>query len=42
MILDDAEVYDGAPVGIQIMGRGLQEERILAIARMVHDALSEP
>ncbi|KAF4632340.1 hypothetical protein G7Y89_g5786 [Cudoniella acicularis] len=31
--------YDGAPVGVQIVGRGLQEEWILSIAELVYDAL---
>jgi amidase len=33
--LDDADVYDGAPVCVQIMGRRLQEEKVLAIAEHV-------
>ena len=31
----DAEAYDGAPVGLQIVGRKYEEEKILAIARIV-------
>ena len=36
---DDPQIYHGAPVGLQIVGRGLQEERILSIAGIVLDAL---
>ncbi|KAJ4252896.1 hypothetical protein NW762_010802 [Fusarium torreyae] len=32
----DAAVYDGAPVGVQIVGRKFEEEKCLAIARIVH------
>ncbi|KAF5580562.1 general amidase [Fusarium pseudoanthophilum] len=32
----DADLYDGAPVGIQIVGRKFEEEKCLAIARIVH------
>ena len=31
----DAEAYDGAPVGLQIVGRKYEEEKILAIAKIV-------
>ncbi|KAF4493825.1 general amidase [Fusarium agapanthi] len=31
-----AYLYDGAPVGVQIVGRKLEEEKCLAIARIVH------
>jgi Asp-tRNA(Asn)/Glu-tRNA(Gln) amidotransferase A subunit family amidase len=37
MPLDDPEVYDGAPVGIQIVGRKFEEEKIWAIGKIVHD-----
>jgi Asp-tRNA(Asn)/Glu-tRNA(Gln) amidotransferase A subunit family amidase len=30
--LDDPEVYHGAPVAIQVIGRRLSEERTLAVA----------
>ncbi|EWG51017.1 hypothetical protein FVEG_10130 [Fusarium verticillioides 7600] len=32
----DADLYDGAPVGVQIVGRKFEEEKCLAIARIVH------
>ncbi|KAF5675380.1 general amidase [Fusarium circinatum] len=31
-----ADLYDGAPVGVQIVGRKFEEEKCLAIARIVH------
>ncbi|QKD59933.2 amidase signature domain-containing protein [Fusarium oxysporum Fo47] len=31
-----AYLYDGAPVGVQIVGRRFEEEKCLAIARIVH------
>ena len=34
-IIDDPEIYDGAHVSLQIVGRRLQEEKILAIAEYV-------
>ncbi len=36
---DDPDTYDGAPVGLQIVGRGLQEERTLSIACIAYAAL---
>ena len=38
--LDDPEVYDTAPVGLQIVGRTLDEERVLSIAQIAYDALN--
>ncbi|ENH65809.1 Acetamidase [Fusarium oxysporum f. sp. cubense race 1] len=32
----DADLYDGAPVGVQIVGRRFEEEKCLATARIVH------
>ncbi|OIW30790.1 amidase [Coniochaeta ligniaria NRRL 30616] len=37
----DPEIYDGAPVGLQIMGRKYEEEKVLAIAKVVYAALLE-
>ena len=31
-LVDDPEAYHGAPVAVQIIGRRLTEERIMAIA----------
>ncbi|KAF2453815.1 putative general amidase GmdA [Lineolata rhizophorae] len=36
----DPEVYDGAHVGLQLVGHRLQEEKMLAIAEYVHGALA--
>lgn len=36
---DDPEIYDGAPVGLQIVGRRLQEEKVLAVAEYVANSL---
>ena len=36
---DDPEVYDGAPVGVQIVARKHEEEKVWAIARIVDAAL---
>lgn len=35
----DPEVYDGAPVAIQLVGRRLQEEKMLALAKYFGDAV---
>ena len=36
---DDPEIYDGGPVGLQIMGRKFEEEKVLAIAKVIYAAL---
>ena len=38
--LDDPEIYDGGPVGVQIIARKFEEEKILAIAKVIHSALN--
>jgi hypothetical protein len=38
---DDPETYDGAPVGIQLVGRRLEEEKMLSLAQVVADAVRE-
>lgn len=38
---DDPEIYHGAPVGIQIVGKKFEEEKVLAIAHLVNQALQE-
>lgn len=35
----DPAIYDGAPVGIQIVGRRFEEEKCLALARIIHSVL---
>jgi len=32
---DDAATYDGAPVGVQIVARQYEEEKVWAIAKIV-------
>lgn len=39
-LLDDLDVYHGAPVGLQIVARKFEEEKILAIAKIVCAALA--
>ena len=36
---DNAEVYHGAPVGLQLIGRRYEEEKIWAIAKIVERVL---
>lgn len=38
---DDPEVYDGAHVSLQLVGRRLQEEKVLALAEFVGNAIAE-
>jgi amidase len=37
--IDDADVYDGAPVGVQLVARKYEEEKVWAIAKIVSNAL---
>lgn len=39
--LDDSDVYDGGPVGIQLVGRKFEEEKVLAVAKIVTAALEK-
>jgi amidase len=36
---DDPAAYDGAPVGVQIVGRKFEEEKCLAIAKIIQRVL---
>jgi amidase len=36
---DDSEIYDGAHVSLQIVGRRLQEEKVLTIAEYLVELL---
>jgi amidase len=36
---DDPEIYDGAPVGVQIVARKYEEEKIWAIGKIVYECL---
>lgn len=42
MLIDDADVYHGAPIGVQVITRKFQEEKALAIAKIVHESLGSP
>lgn len=37
---DDPEIYDGVPVGVQIVARTFEEEKVLAIAGIVTACLN--
>ena len=37
----DAEVYHGGPVGLQLVGRRLEEEKVLEMTRVVSEVLRE-
>lgn len=39
--LDDPEIYDGAHVGVQIVGRRFQEEKVLALTDILGHALGK-
>jgi len=36
----DADVYDGAPVGVQLVGKRLQEEYLLGLSEQIGEALN--
>ena len=38
-LVDDPHVFHGAPVAVQLMGRRLEEEKVLAIAEEVSQCL---
>ena len=37
----DADKMHGLPVGVQVVGRRLEEEKVLAVMKRVEDALGE-
>lgn len=39
--VDDAETYHGAPVGVQLVGRRLQEEKMLGLAEYISEGLGD-
>jgi Asp-tRNA(Asn)/Glu-tRNA(Gln) amidotransferase A subunit family amidase len=39
--IDDPELYDGAYVGVQIVARRFQEEKVLALTEILGDALGK-
>ena len=38
---DDPKVYDGGPVGVQLVARKYEEEKVWAIAKVVEAALKD-
>lgn len=40
-VTDDPDLFDGAPVGLQLMGGRLQEERVIAMLEAVTEALQQ-
>lgn len=36
---DDPDIYDGAHVSVQLVGRRLQEEKMIALAKYVGQAV---
>lgn len=41
LLIDDPEIFDGAHVGLQVIGRRLQEEKVLALTEILGDALGK-
>ena len=39
--LDNPAIFDGANVALQLIGRRLQEEKVLALAEYIGDSLKE-
>lgn len=39
---DDAATYDGAPVGVQIVARRFEKEKVWAIAKIIDAILNSP
>ena len=37
--VDDADIYHGGPVGVQIVARKFEEEKVLAIGKIVEQVL---
>jgi Asp-tRNA(Asn)/Glu-tRNA(Gln) amidotransferase A subunit family amidase len=40
--VDNPEIQHGTPVGIQIVGRRFQEEKLIKIAELFENALRDP
>jgi amidase len=38
---DRKDLFDGAPVGLQIVGRRLQEEKVLGLTEIISNALQQ-
>lgn len=40
-VKDDPDIFHGAAVSLQLVGRRLQEEKVLALTEMIGDALGK-
>lgn len=40
LISDDAEKYDGGPVGLQVIGRRFEEEKVLDMLEIIAQTLA--
>ena len=40
LFIDDPEIYDGAHVAVQLVGRRLQEEKVLTMAEQLGNAIA--
>jgi Asp-tRNA(Asn)/Glu-tRNA(Gln) amidotransferase A subunit family amidase len=41
ILLDRADLFDGAPVGLQVMGRRLEEEKVIGMMKAIAGALQQ-
>lgn len=41
LLLDDAEIFDGAHVSVQVVARRLQEEKVLTLTEIIANALNK-
>lgn len=39
LLVDDPKVFDGAPIGLQIVGKHLRDEEMLAAARVIEESI---
>ena len=39
VVLDDAEFYHEMPIGLQIVGRRFEDEKVIAVAKFLRDKL---
>lgn len=39
VLTDDPHIYHGTPVGVQLVGKRFQEEKVLAIGEVIEGAL---
>jgi Asp-tRNA(Asn)/Glu-tRNA(Gln) amidotransferase A subunit family amidase len=39
LIVDEPEKYEGGPVGLQVIGRRFEEEKVLSILEIIAQAL---